>query len=368
MSKVLRISKGAEQGVQELLKFFLESGKVKGVLTLTKINNSGAVDYSLITNSEMLKNALPLFPLMPANAGKLLSRLTLKSALAEPIAVVVKPCELRAFIELVKREQGSLENFLFISSTCDGVYPLEISSNGEVAKKLSKYWDAVKKGDIAPDIRPTCSCCEHFLPYNADITIALIGENIDKECAVFLTTEKGKKSVEGMKGQLVEGELKTQEVKNLLNKREENKKKLFDDPALMQDGLSGLIETFGRCIGCHGCSRVCPICYCTLCTFDSKDYENEPSTYETELKKRGGMRVPPNTILYHIGRLTHIGISCVGCGMCTDVCPVDIPLSTIFLKVGGEVQQTFNYIPGKSVEEKVPLTIFEKEELTEVED
>ncbi len=367
MSKVLKINKSAEDGVRELLKFLLESGKVKEVFTLKKINSNNVVSYSLITRAEMIKDAVPLFPLMPANAGKLLSSLTLKNPLSEPIAVVVKPCELRAFVELVKIKQGSLENFLFISSTCPGVYPLDMEVNGDLSKKLLEYWDTVKKGKIIPDIRPTCNGCEHFLPYTADMVVSLIGKNTDKECEIFLTTNKGEKFAEGI-GKLVEGELETQEIESLRNERKIEKKKLFDEIKIEKFGLSGLIETFGKCIGCHGCSHICPICYCILCTFESCTHELEPSAYESEIEKKGGMRIPPNTVFYHIGRLAHIGISCVGCGMCTDVCPVNIPISTIFLKVSEEVQDVFNYIPGKNIEEEIPLVKYDKEELTEVED
>jgi len=115
-------------------------------------------------------------------------------------------------------------------------------------------------------------------------------------------------------------------------------------------------------------SKVCPICYCTLCEFESPDSEYKPSNYESDLKKRGGLRVPPGTLYFQIGRLDHIAISCVGCGACEDVCPVDIPISIIFKKVGESVQKLFDYIPGRDVEEEIPLLTFEKEEFTEFED
>ncbi len=114
MTKALKINKNVEQGILELLKFLLESGKVKGVFTLKKISKDGAIAYSLIAKSDELKDAVPFFPLMPVNAGKLLSRFSLKGSSSEPVAAVVRPCELRAFIELVKLEQGSLENIFFI--------------------------------------------------------------------------------------------------------------------------------------------------------------------------------------------------------------------------------------------------------------
>ena len=151
MPKVLKINKGAEEGVRELLKFLLESGRVKGVLTLCRISEDGAVSYLLITDAAEIEDALPLFPLMPTNAATALSRLTLNGPATELIAAVVRPCELRAFVELVKRSQGSMENLLLISSTCGGVYPFEMATNGKIAENLPQYWEAIGNGDIAAE-------------------------------------------------------------------------------------------------------------------------------------------------------------------------------------------------------------------------
>jgi len=54
--------------------------------------------------------------------------------------------------------------------------------------------------------------------------------------------------------------------------------------------------------------------------------------------------------------------------MCSDVCPADIPVASIFRKAGKAVQDVFKYMPGKDVEDKIPVTTFEEEELTSVED
>jgi formate dehydrogenase subunit beta len=156
-------------------------------------------------------------------------------------------------------------------------------------------------------------------------------------------------------------------IDNISEKRTVSRKQKFEELNLENFGIEGLVEMFGKCINCHGCRSVCPICYCDLCTFESRDLELTPLGVESELRIRGGLRVPPGTILFHIGRMTHMAVSCVGCGMCSDVCPADIPVSMIFTKAGEKIQDTFGYKPGKSFDEKVPLTTFELNELTEVE-
>lgn len=367
MSNVLKIKKGVEQGVNDFLKFLLESEKVKGIFTLRKMNEKGAVSYSLITHPKELKNAVPLSPLMPVNAGKILSGFTLKKAINEPIAAVLRSCELRAFIELIKRTQGSLENFLLISSTCGGVYPLKSLTDGTFKEQVSQYWESAKNAEIASDIRPTCAACEYFIPQQADMTIAIIGKNdLQQECSIFLNTKKGEEFTIGAPGNIVSEDIDTKETAKLREKRQDQKKKLFDEFEKNGFGIKALVKTFAACLSCHGCIKACPICYCTLCDFDSKTHEYLPSSHEIELEQKGGIRLPPGTIFFHIGRMIHMAVSCVNCGMCSDVCPVNIPVSTIFSKVGDSLQKLFDYLPGKDIEEPVPFGTYKEEEFTEI--
>ena len=368
MGEVRVIDKGAEETTRELLRSLLESGRVSAVLALGRTGSAGdGAAYSLFTDPAAFEAdgaACPLLPFMPANAGGLLSRLTLQGPPSEPIAVVIKPCELRALIELVKLNQCSLDNILLISSTCSGVYPLDAGVDGTLEKKLPGYWEAVKQGEVDEDVRPTCRACVNFVPGNADITIALLGEaGLDMQCTLHVNTEKGAAFVEGLEGTAPSGELESEQVQRALGQREAFREELF---AGVEVGMQGLILTFGRCIGCHACKTVCPICYCRLCYFDSQDAERSPEFYEGELQRKGGLRVPPNTVFFQLGRMAHMSVSCVGCGMCTDVCPADIPLSTLFSKVAASAQALFEYQPGREVTEEIPLRTFEQEELVQV--
>jgi formate dehydrogenase subunit beta len=367
MPKLLKSNKSTEECVLELLRFLLESGKVSGVFALRKVGQSGGVAYSLITDPDTLKEALPLFPLMPANAAKVLSRLTLVEPANKPIAAVVRPCELRALTELIKRKQGSLDNLLLISSTCGGAYPLKMAVNRNIEEKLPAYWEAVKKAEIPSDIRPACAACEHFVPYNADMTVALVGnKDVDKQCLVYLNNEKAEQFAEGFKGEVGGGELDSAVIEGLRSKREARKQELFDGIGV-SDGLD-VRQFFEKCIGCRGCSKICPVCYCHVCFFESGGDEHEPKYYETEMDRNGYGQVLPDPIFYQLVRLFHVSLSCVECGLCADVCPVDIPLWAVAIKTAGSVQESFDYLAGKDLEEELPVTAFKPEEFAAVVD
>jgi len=57
------------------------------------------------------------------------------------------------------------------------------------------------------------------------------------------------------------------------------------------------------------------------------------------------VRLLPDTLLFHLTRLNHMVSSCVGCGLCTDACPVEIPVGTVFRAVGEPVRTVRTYHP-----------------------
>jgi formate dehydrogenase subunit beta len=366
MPETLTMNLGVSDGIRQLLKSLLEKGKVEAVMTLVKVNGGG-VSYSLVRDPAMLEEAEPFYPWMPANAGRQLSRLTLLAPLSRPVAAVLRPCELRAFVELVKLEQAQRENLLLISSTCGGVYPIDTLNDENVDNRPSAYQQALKTGENLPDGRDSCRACIHFLPYNADLTVKLVGSpELDGKCTVFVKTEFGRGFLEDVEGEWGTGEVESEATAKLGTERIAERQRQQEELKLGSLGLEGLIGFFGRCIACRNCREVCPICYCKLCDFDSVKNENEPLWFQLELESRNGIRVPPGTVLRHLGRMVHMSASCVGCGMCSDVCPVDIPIAGIFSGVGDETQRLFDYVPGKDEEQEPPQAKAEIKELEEL--
>jgi formate dehydrogenase subunit beta len=127
--------------------------------------------------------------------------------------------------------------------------------------------------------------------------------------------------------------------------------------------MEGLLEQFSTCIRCHNCMINCPICYCRECIFRTPTFEHDSELYYQWAERKGSVRMLPDTLLFHLTRLNHMVSSCVGCGMCTDACPAEIPVGTVFRAVGEKVQALFDYHPGRSVGEAAPVQEFREDEL-----
>jgi len=131
-------------------------------------------------------------------------------------------------------------------------------------------------------------------------------------------------------------------------------------------GQDKLLSVLSPCIGCHNCRVMCPICYCKECFFDSATFECEADQYLKWAEKKGALKMPNDTLLFHLTRLNHMAVSCVGCGMCQEACPHSIPVFNIFRLVGAQLQKQFDYVPGKDITEEPPLTVFRENELGEI--
>ena len=88
--------------------------------------------------------------------------------------------------------------------------------------------------------------------------------------------------------------------------------------------------------------------------------------YMNWAQRKGAYRLPADTMLFHLTRLNHMVLSCIGCGMCTSDCPAELPVGLVFRTIGQQVQAVFDYVPGHSVEDALPLVTFREDEWMEV--
>ncbi len=78
--------------------------------------------------------------------------------------------------------------------------------------------------------------------------------------------------------------------------------------------------------------------------------------------------MPPDKLLFHLTRMSHVATSCAACGQCEAACPSGIPLGQIYQKISAAAQKALEYEAGRSLDEELPLTTFREDELSVVED
>ena len=380
----LKITESIEKTIIDLLVKGLDKKLFGAVLIPVKVPAGDSFAWILAQDKSILKNANPLPPIMSVQGAKALSSITRRGKSNKKIAAVMRPCEVRAAIELSKLEQVELENILLISIDCPGVLPLKdyLENPKEGMDKFNKilsqkFWS---KNDIqwgSEFMRPVCQICDKFVGTElgfcpSDLHIGILftecGEAKDENIFLIPNNERGKSILDEM-GIEAEKSMDSWEkkVKELIElrrrKREEAQAKL--KPKVV--GLDSLLDTFSKCINCHNCQSVCPICYCRQCYFESDNVKLPFDDYLMRAESKGALRFLPDTLLFHIGRMTHMSFSCVGCGACEDACPMSIEVAQIFSFVSDRSQQLFDYVPGKSIEEPLPLRVYKEDEFHEVE-
>ena len=363
-------NKDALAAVRGFLKRLLEEQVVDALLVPME-TPSGTVTPALVADAELVEAANPLAPVMGLNAARVAGRVSVREPRGR-VGVVLRSCELRALVELVKLQQASLDDMVTISVDCLGTYDVPVYAamcdNGGV--DMAALLATAQGGDLVPQegyaFRDACQMCEkpHF--EGADITLELFGADVMAGIPVRLPDEVGERlGLEAVEDGDAGAALRDEVVEKVVAARTEV---LEGRMAEMRERLDteGIEGVFAACVRCHNCMTVCPICYCKTCLFKSPVFDHAPIQYMGWAERKGAYRLPSDTMLFHLTRLNHMVLSCIGCGMCTSDCPAELPVGRVFRTVGQEVQEVFEYEPGQDVEEPLPLVTFREDEWMDV--
>ncbi len=359
--------------LRDFFRDLLEKEVVEALLIPKKLPSGDGYCQTLIRDPELLADVNPLAPTVPVQSARLISHLTITEP-GSKIGAVLKSCEIRAVIELVKFLQVKLDKMILIGVDCLGTYePSDYAKmsqgKGEGISITERLLKGAQEGGIEPqdgyDLRLACQICEFPNPQNADLVIGLFGHNPQKEIYVQMRDGlAGELAQKGILAATEEGSSsRDQVIERLTEERLKRRDEVFDAFRSQVKGLQDLMDALSTCIRCHNCMVACPICYCKECVFKTPTFEHKADQFLRWADRKGGVRMPTDTLLFHLIRLSHMVTSCIGCGLCDSACPNDLPVATLFRAVGQKVQGLFDYTPGRSADEEPPVATFKEDEL-----
>jgi len=199
--KKLKIKNGEiNNSVNEIFKEILRSGKVQTLLIPQEVPSKKTVFHVLISDPEKL-NADIFAPVLASSTATIVSKMTKVEPANKPIAVVMRPCQIRALTELVKLNQANLQNIIIIGVDCPGTFSIKNYADFPEKKHPTDFLiESIKQKnkDFEKYLRTACHVCKEPIPVNADIIIGFYGHDIEKELSIEAKTDAGKKLLEGL--------------------------------------------------------------------------------------------------------------------------------------------------------------------------
>jgi formate dehydrogenase subunit beta len=361
---------GALQGFFEDL---LKLDEIKAILVPQHLPAKNMVMPTLVTEPDHLNGVDPLAPAFPMNTAKIISKLTRRPSGAKIVAVL-RPCEIRAFFELVKLKQGSTDGVVLIGIDCLGAYPnkdyarfIEQNGNDSTLKFCKNMLNSKDEEIDGVDLATACKACEHPVATNADVSIGLYGIDFNDQLLIQSQSESGTNLLNQLElSKISEPASRKNAIAAVIARRTAYRDEMFAKTREASKNLEKMTAYFASCINCYNCRVACPVCYCKECVFVTDVFNHDPSQYLRWASRKGIIKMPTDTLFYHITRLAHMSTACVGCGQCSNACPNDIPVMELFRTVAIGTQQAFDYEAGRSLEQVPPMSTFREDEFPEV--
>jgi ferredoxin len=270
----------------------------------------------LVWNSYCLSNLAVYLP------GYFVPAPSLKEEKPAPkVAIVVKGCDGRSVVGLIKERQIPRENLIIIAAPCEGMLDVDIAQ------------ELVGTNEIV--------CAQ------------------EKDGEVTITDETGKKTKFNRKELLAEScrfcKHRAASVYDIaVGELPQSKDALAPDDRFeefLKKSSAQRWEQFSRevskCVLCNACRSACPNCYCKVCFADQ--------TRPNWTGSGGELR---DVISYHLGRMFHQAGRCVDCGACVRACSMGVDLRTFTYKLVEDAGELFDYTAGLDLEQIPPLSEF----------
>jgi formate dehydrogenase subunit beta len=339
--------------VHDLIKQIWLESNLDGMLVTMNMDDEASALPRYMVDVESIDAINPFNPLMEINISRLIPDL-LDSHPGARIGALLRPCEMRALTEMTKHASFKIDNLLTISVDCLGTLPADeyqwrlervekihtAQQKGSSESYADLAYEALnfaRLGGIIPyRYRSACQVCLSPAAVQANINIHIFGLPVRQQMLLSVSDPKIAETIHIEK--LTDGladKVLIHQHERILSKMCERHQRTMER---VNEGLGGLlpadvdavIHQLESCGECQTCMDVCPICSVDQPGRDVNGYYDRPSVMRWL-------------------------VSCAGCGMCEQSCPNHLPISAIFAHIRQQLAQEWEYIPGRSINEPLPL-------------
>ncbi|MHA1793541.1 MAG: 4Fe-4S dicluster domain-containing protein [Promethearchaeota archaeon] len=358
IGKQYKVTKKTELApVESLLKTMLEKNMVDAVLGASAPKSIDQLKPITIENPDDVKNMfiddsyLAVDFAKTDSASKYIHK-SMNGALQSKVGAFGRACDVRALVELHKRRQVNLDNIIMIGFEeygrldpklmkkfykTNNIDVTKLSSVKLTGEKVIINVDGEEKEFTLDDkinIAHNCSNCSRKAVINADVKVNALTSDL----IMTPLSQKGLVLLEQANDLLEFTEVNIDldsKISELEAKGREKQLKEIEE--FRKKSTEEKIKALGKCTMCGMCIRSCPVCFCVDCILQKKRKEKNI-----------------NQFTYQLTRISHVADTCVQCGRCDTICPVNLPLNIYFNDIANKLEEQFNYVTGRSIEDIPP--------------
>jgi formate dehydrogenase subunit beta len=338
--------------LRNFVKGIWSESDLDGMLVTTNKGGKARTLPHYVVDAEQINDVNPFQPLMELNIARLIPGI-LAQYPGVKIATMLRPCEMRALIEMTKHSSLKLDRLLTICVDCLGTLPadeyqwrLERLERSHLTKgdNLSTSYDDLaeealafaRQGGIVPyRYRSACQVCNSPAAEHAQINIHILGLPARQQMLLSINgpglvdTLHFEKLTSGSPDKTLVAQYECA-VSKMSERHARTMERVNQGlGSLLPADIDAVIRQLESCGECQACLDVCPICSV------DRPSRNADGHYD----RAGVMRWL---------------VSCAGCGMCEQSCPSHLPTSAIFAQIRQQLAQEWEYVPGRSVDEPLP--------------
>lgn len=349
VNRILEVQNGNPViALQAFLAGWWKQQQLEGLLAPLELPDGSSVVPGLVDEPDQLQTVNPFAPLMIRNLAADIAQL-LRARPDMRLGILLRPCELRTFVEMIKR-QPSLsrsKNLVVIGVDCLGTlsqneFQCSLADQG-LWGITQRTLDNAASGGLQPmGFRTACQICSNPAPQCddkcADLVVGVIGVNSCQGLLLIARDEEtdsrlGLANLAPRMATEYQVSHRDMVVGAIADTRAGFCQKMIEESlsTCRFNDFAYLLAWLAKCTLCGECLRACPL-------YDGR--------LKSEMALSQNRTTGQGSALYELVNFSQWLCSCSGCGMCEEACEQHIPLSILLSALNTRICQELNYRPG----------------------